>query len=182
VPRARYRGTCVISGDNMILHGGHDGNRHLQDTHVFDFNSSSWSALLVDGPVPSPRDSHVAVLFGRSMYLYGGSTGSAMGDFHELKLEFKSVWSPVGSNSGGGQQVLSSDGVSSRLNKSLSLSTSANSSPLRGSSSKVGLESYSEVADCEDVLPLTPGPRFCHVGVVYESAFYIFGGYDGTNR
>ena len=23
VPRARYRGTCVVSGDTMILHGGH---------------------------------------------------------------------------------------------------------------------------------------------------------------
>ena len=27
-----------------------------------------------------------------------------------------------------------------------------------------------------------PGVRFCHVGVVYEGAFYIFGGYDGTQR
>ena len=24
--------------------------------------------------------------------------------------------------------------------------------------------------------------RFCHVGVVYEGAFYIFGGYDGSSR
>ena len=24
--------------------------------------------------------------------------------------------------------------------------------------------------------------RFCHVGVVYENAFYIFGGYDGSAR
>mmetsp|Transcript_2259 Transcript_2259/g.4792 ORF Transcript_2259/g.4792 Transcript_2259/m.4792 type:complete len:237 (-) Transcript_2259:329-1039(-) len=30
VPRAGYRGTCVVSEDSMILHGGHDGNRHLQ--------------------------------------------------------------------------------------------------------------------------------------------------------
>jgi hypothetical protein len=29
---------------------------------------------------------------------------------------------------------------------------------------------------------LSPGVRFCHVGVIYESAFYIFGGYDGTQR
>ena len=29
------------------------------------------------------------------MFLYGGSTGSAMGDFHELKLEFRRVWAPV---------------------------------------------------------------------------------------
>ena len=75
VPRARYRGTCVISGDAMILHGGHDGNRHMQDTHVFDFITMSWSTLLTEGPIPSPRDSHVAVVHDKSMFLYGGSTG-----------------------------------------------------------------------------------------------------------
>jgi hypothetical protein len=59
----------------MILHGGHDGNRHLQDTHVFDFITLTWSALVTEGPIPSPRDSHVSVIHGKSMFLYGGSTG-----------------------------------------------------------------------------------------------------------
>ncbi|KAI9909228.1 hypothetical protein PsorP6_014696 [Peronosclerospora sorghi] len=27
-----------------------------------------------------------------------------------------------------------------------------------------------------------PGPRFCHVGAVYDSSLVIFGGYDGSNR
>jgi hypothetical protein len=27
-----------------------------------------------------------------------------------------------------------------------------------------------------------PGERFCHVGCVYKSSLYIFGGYDGSNR
>ena len=59
----------------MIMHGGHDGNRHLQDTHVFDFTTLTWSTLVTEGPTPSPRDSHVSVIFDKSMYLYGGSTG-----------------------------------------------------------------------------------------------------------
>jgi hypothetical protein len=29
---------------------------------------------------------------------------------------------------------------------------------------------------------VSPGRRFCHVGFVYENAFYIFGGYDGVHR
>jgi hypothetical protein len=28
----------------------------------------------------------------------------------------------------------------------------------------------------------TPRHRFCHVGVCYDHAFYVFGGYDGANR
>jgi len=39
--------------------------RHLSDTHVFDFTTSIWSMLSTEGPVPTPRDSHVAVIFGR---------------------------------------------------------------------------------------------------------------------
>jgi len=33
-----------------------------------------------------------------------------------------------------------------------------------------------------DSTVVNPGPRFCHVGVIYESAFYVFGGYDGHSR
>lgn len=129
----------------MILHGGHDGNRHLQDTHIFDFTMSSWSTLVTEGPIPSPRDSHVAVIFNKSMFLYGGSTGSAMGDFHELKLEFRRLWRPVVSSS---THYTSSNAIYSASPSSA----------------------------------LSPGPRFCHVGVVYDGGFYIFGGYDGANR
>lgn len=75
VPRARYRGTCVVCGDVMILHGGHDGNRHLHDTHIFDFLTNTWSLVNTEGNVPYPRDSHIAVIYNKSMLLYGGSTG-----------------------------------------------------------------------------------------------------------
>ena len=38
----------------MILHGGHDGTRHLQDTHIFDFPTSTWSTLVVAPPRTLP--------------------------------------------------------------------------------------------------------------------------------
>lgn len=159
IPRARYRGTCVVCAGSMILHGGHDGTRHLQDTHIFDFNIQSWSTLVTEGPIPSPRDSHVAVIFGKSMFLYGGSTGSAMGDFHELKLEFRRVWSPV---------VLSGTKGAAAAYRSSRSSTQTPLPVMDG--------------DSTEQVVISPGARFCHVGVVYENSFYIFGGYDGANR
>ena len=86
-PRARYRATCVILKNLMILFGGHDGTRHLADTHVFHFETRTWSALVGEGTPPLPRDSHVSVVHGDSMYVFGGSTGSAMNDLHHLKVE-----------------------------------------------------------------------------------------------
>jgi Kelch motif len=70
----------------MILYGGHDGTRHLSDTHVFDFESRVWSTLITEGTSPVPRDSHIAVVHSSSMYIFGGSSGNAMNDLHELQL------------------------------------------------------------------------------------------------
>ncbi|CAN0529886.1 unnamed protein product [Laminaria digitata] len=50
--------------------------------------------LNTDGTPPIPRDSHVSVIHGQSMYVFGGSTGSAMNDFHELRLD-KCRWQQV---------------------------------------------------------------------------------------
>jgi len=58
----------------------------LNDVHVYDFGQQVWSTLITNGAPPIPRDSHVAVVNRESMYVFGGSTGQAMSDFHELNL------------------------------------------------------------------------------------------------
>jgi hypothetical protein len=59
----------------MVYKSGHDGTRHLNDCHVFDFDERCWSMLATEGPLPIPRDSHVAITHGSSMFVFGGSTG-----------------------------------------------------------------------------------------------------------
>ena len=56
--------------------------------------SRFWMTLSTEGTAPIPRDSHVSVIHGQSMYVFGGSTGSAMNDFHELRLD-KCRWNQV---------------------------------------------------------------------------------------
>jgi leucine-zipper-like transcriptional regulator 1 len=72
-PKARYRATAVVWKNSMILYGGHDGTRHLSDTHIFDLETRVWSSLLTEGPTPVPRDSHIAVVHSNSMYIFGGT-------------------------------------------------------------------------------------------------------------
>jgi len=157
IPRPRYRGTCVVYGHDMILHGGHDGSKHLQDTHIFNFQNSNWSNVKTDGPIPSPRDSHIAVVLENSMFIYGGSTGAAIGDFHELRLDIRR-WSPVQS-------------FYSNSNSNIKLSGSGSNNINNNNNDETNLKSN-----------VSPGSRFCHIGVVYNSTFYIFGGYDGIHR
>lgn len=131
-PRARYRATTVVHKNYIILYGGHDGTRHLSDTHIFDIENRVWYPLVTEGNI-IPRDSHIAVAHSSSMYIFGGSSGSAMNDLFELQLpsnfSLPSRWRQI---------------KSSGMNEPLA--------------------------------------RFCHVGVVYNEALFIFGGYDGSTR
>ena len=86
-PRARYRATAVVHRNYMLVFGGHDGVRHLNDTHVFDLETKTWSTLITEGTPPVPRDSHLAVMHQNSMFIFAGSSGSAMNDLHELQLQ-----------------------------------------------------------------------------------------------
>lgn len=40
-----------------------------------------------EGVSPIPRDSHVALVHQKSMWVFGGSSGQALDDLHELNLE-----------------------------------------------------------------------------------------------
>lgn len=167
-----------------------------------------------------------------------------MGDFHELKLGFRRVWSPVDSSSsssagyygsgtmtgGAGSQSVAArsaarpiayrpagatggastgTGLATGLATGLSFSPgqslgimsmspprtsmihssgySTMSTPSRAMSSSASLTAMAGATgggenSASDGEQVGPGVRFCHVGVVYEGAFYIFGGYDGTQR
>lgn len=89
VPKARYRTSAVAYKNRMLVVGGHDGAKHLNDFYQFNFDSLEWSLVETTGqvPPPSPRDSHSAVICGDSMYLFGGSTGSARNDLYSFSFE-----------------------------------------------------------------------------------------------
>jgi hypothetical protein len=48
---------------------------------------------------PSPRDSHILVNSGNSIFLFGGSTGNPRSDFYEFKID-DSKWIPVNHKGG----------------------------------------------------------------------------------
>ena len=88
VPKARYRSSAVTYGDRMFVFGGHDGTRHLEDLHSFDFSSQSWTLVQTTKPptISISRDSHTAVVHRDSMLVFGGSSGCARSDLLEFKF------------------------------------------------------------------------------------------------
>jgi N-acetylneuraminic acid mutarotase len=124
----------------------------MNDVHVFNFGLRTWSNLAVDGPAPIPRDSHVAAIHSNSMYIFGGSTGTAMNDFYELNLG-----TVVGHIAMFVCLFLSYDTISIHPPETNQWQIMQYNGP-------------------------SPGQRFCHVGGVYDSSLIIFGGYDGSSR
>ena len=98
-PKPRYRTTATVVGDKMMVFGGHDGARQLNDFYAWSFTNETWSEIETIGSPPSARDSHVAVSYKNSLFIFGGSTGNARSDFYEYKFS-EQKWVPVCSSGG----------------------------------------------------------------------------------
>lgn len=76
----------VPNGNNVLLFGGFDGHRWLNDLHVLDVATGEWRAVAV--PVaPSPRSGHAGDAVDSRFLLFGGqaSNGQLCGDLWALR-------------------------------------------------------------------------------------------------
>jgi leucine-zipper-like transcriptional regulator 1 len=79
----------------MFIFGGHDGSKQLNDFFSYDFKTKLWTEIVQSGEdIPAPRDSHILINYGDSIFLFGGSTGNPWSDFYEFKIQ-SNEWSEV---------------------------------------------------------------------------------------
>lgn len=60
-----------IPGAKLIIYGGMAGCR-LDDLHILDIATMTWSSPKLSGPPPSPRSLHSASLIDSKMFIFGG--------------------------------------------------------------------------------------------------------------
>jgi hypothetical protein len=60
-----------IPGAKLIIYGGMAGCR-LDDLHILDLGTMTWSSPNISGPPPLPRSLHSASIIGSRMYIFGG--------------------------------------------------------------------------------------------------------------
>lgn len=100
IPVARAEHTAVVDGNSMIVFGGYDGKKKLNDTFVFDFARRQWfRPPNADHNAPSRRCKHSAVLYNRCMFVVGGfqfheGDNYASTDMHVLNLD-SFTWSTI---------------------------------------------------------------------------------------
>lgn len=90
-PGPRDSHSAVLVGHRMIVFGGTNGSKKVNDLHVLDLGTKEWIRPECKGTPPSPRESHTATLVGDDkMVIFGGSgEGEAnyLNDLHVLDLK-----------------------------------------------------------------------------------------------
>ena len=85
-PTARYMHTAGIYSNYMYIFGGSGATASCQDTHRLNLDTLAWSGeLTTSGTKPAARYSHTAVVYNKSMYIFGGFTTSNQQDTHKLE-------------------------------------------------------------------------------------------------
>lgn len=87
-PDGREKADFISIDDNrLLLFGGYDGIRWLNEVSIFHTRESEWTQLKVSGSLPPPRSGHKLVMIQHRMLLYGGDTTNSqyLGDLWALK-------------------------------------------------------------------------------------------------
>ncbi|KAF8104265.1 hypothetical protein N665_0176s0072 [Sinapis alba] len=71
-PPPRDSHTCTTLGDNLIVFGGTDGIKPLNDLYILDTSSHTWKCQSVRGEGPEAREGHSATLVGKRLFVFGG--------------------------------------------------------------------------------------------------------------
>nr|XP_019705971.1 uncharacterized protein LOC105045009 isoform X2 [Elaeis guineensis] len=77
-PSPRESHTATLVGDDKLVIFGGSGEgeaNYLNDVHILDLKSMTWTSPEVKGDRPAPRDSHTAVAVGNKLLMYGGDCG-----------------------------------------------------------------------------------------------------------
>lgn len=90
-PGPRDSHSAVLVGCRMIVFGGTNGSKKVNDLHVLDLGTKEWIQPECKGSPPSPRESHTATIVGDDkIVIFGGSgEGEAnyLNDLHVLDLK-----------------------------------------------------------------------------------------------
>ncbi len=76
IPPHRRSHVAAVLGHKLLLHGGYDGQRHMDDTWECDLVTWQWRQVAAVGVPPSPRRGHaVETVAGRYVLVQGGYDG-----------------------------------------------------------------------------------------------------------
>mmetsp|Transcript_3978 Transcript_3978/g.6024 ORF Transcript_3978/g.6024 Transcript_3978/m.6024 type:complete len:759 (+) Transcript_3978:1-2277(+) len=164
-----------LYNDSLVLFGGFDGKRWLNDLHTLEISSLVWKQVRVLGAAPQPRQYHTSEVIGSSLYIFGGYNGSHwLGDLVILDLnEMKWIYPRCKGESPSGKEGHSMAAIQNYLYvfggwNGCSLSELHRLDTATMQWKRIEVQGYS--------------PRVCgHSMTVVKNQLFVFGGFDGED-
>uniref|UniRef100_A0A8C8ALG0 Host cell factor C2 n=1 Tax=Otus sunia TaxID=257818 RepID=A0A8C8ALG0_9STRI len=214
-PCPRLGHSFSLYGNKCYLFGGlanesEDSNnnipRYLNDFYELELQHGSgvvgWSIPVTKGILPSPRESHTAIVYCRKdlgnpkMYIFGGMCGCRLNDLWELDIETMTWSRPETKGTVPLPRSLHTANVIGNkmyvfggwVPQSAGGEISAHDGEWKctGSFSYLNLDTtewIGLISDCqEDKSNLLPGPRAGHCAVAVGTRLYIWSGRDGYRK
>ncbi|KFP68975.1 Host cell factor 2, partial [Cariama cristata] len=214
-PCPRLGHSFSLYGNKCYLFGGlanesEDSNnnvpRYLNDFYELELQHGSgvvgWSIPVTKGILPSPRESHTAIVYCRKdlgspkMYIFGGMCGCRLNDLWELDIETMTWSRPETKGTVPLPRSLHTANVIGNkmyvfggwVPQSAGGEISARDGEWKctGSFSYLNLDTtewIGLISDCqEDKSNLLPGPRAGHCAVAVGTRLYIWSGRDGYRK
>ncbi|KAG7346391.1 galactose oxidase [Nitzschia inconspicua] len=175
-PSCRFGYVSVVYDNKLVLWGGFDGQRWLNDMYVYDFGSSLWSQVQQFGTLPSIRSCPASAAEGKYLYIQGGYDGlERKEDFFVCSLDTY-TWTQM-PNLGRTPSPRYFHSCVMHSNKLFMYGGYSGSQRL-GDMFAYDFETnhWSEV-DCSS--GDSPGGRSSLIAQVHENNLYIFAGYNG---
>ena len=172
-PSRRFRHSTIMRFNSLIVFGGNNGRRLLNDIWELNMDEMKWKKITVYGSAPRPRERHTANYSNNRMYIFGGYCGWHAGDlwyFDFGQSRWNQVW-PKGLTRPSGR--------------------SSHASVIEGGIYVFGgVNHYTTLEDFWvfsieerkwkeiEVTGPSPSPRHS-LNMVTKGRFYIFGGFNG---
>ncbi|KAI8377153.1 hypothetical protein EDC96DRAFT_253495 [Choanephora cucurbitarum] len=179
-PSKRRAHTTCLWENKVIVIGGGDGARALDDVYMLDISDPdcpmlSWKKMETSGPSPPARGYHTSNLIKDKLVVFGGSDGhDCFDDIYVLDLK-EQRWSQIE--------------VDRKIKRLAHTSTQVGSYVFvigghdgkRYSQEVLMFNLVTMNWETKKVYGSPPHPRGYHTTVLYDSRLYVLGGYDGKN-
>jgi hypothetical protein len=88
-PSERRGHTSIQADTFLIIFGGcYMDIKCFNDLYFLDLKSHKWVKITATGKIPTPRQGHTAVMYGSTMWIYGGTgTEGFLSDLYSFNLE-----------------------------------------------------------------------------------------------
>ena len=170
-PCARSGHTCQVYQDSMILFGGLDGEKSLNDLFILEIPSLVWRNPRILGTAPQPRHSHSSAVVGSDFYVYGGFNESGwLGCLVRLNLKNK-IW-----------EYPKATGQAPKAKEGHCMVAFGEAIYIQGGWNGDSLSEFHKLDTLKMEWETLPeGPKlYGHSVTLLEGKLYFFGGYDGS--